>query len=332
MNSGHDTDPRAGSTRNVMWVGDDADAPAPADLDPMASAVLQRYVEAERQRSRRLLVWTATLLLFGSLLLFIVFVSIGIVVLGNSRRTAEAVNAVKAQNEVQAADVVNMGKRLGQVESAGEQVRKTVQQKEARQDQSDEVLKADLERFSRWIAANNARDGQWLSRLDMRVRELEEALKARDAEVAALKSRGGTERAGPAAAVAKGPGARDVPMQTNELPDTVSLDELTNTVFETAVTVVEGGPRGEISVVTFPNGDRYEGELKSGLCEGWGTYYYRNGDRFEGDFRNDMKHGEGNLHLSQRREVYRRLRARHEERPRHIPVPRRRQVCRRVPQ
>jgi len=51
--------------------------------------------------------------------------------------------------------------------------------------------------------------------------------------------------------------------------------------------------KGVISVVTFPNGDRYEGGFNKGLFSGWGVYYYHNGDRYDGEFSHDMKSGRG---------------------------------------
>ncbi len=55
---------------------------------------------------------------------------------------------------------------------------------------------------------------------------------------------------------------------------------------------------GDISVVTFPNGDRYEGSFNKGLFSGWGVYYYHNGDRYEGEFKSDMKSGRGTFTFS----------------------------------
>jgi hypothetical protein len=60
----------------------------------------------------------------------------------------------------------------------------------------------------------------------------------------------------------------------------------------------EQSSRSEISVVTFPNGDRYEGGFDKGLFSGWGVYYYHNGDRYEGEFDSDMKSGRGTFTFS----------------------------------
>jgi len=52
-------------------------------------------------------------------------------------------------------------------------------------------------------------------------------------------------------------------------------------------------PTGEVMLMTFPNGDKYEGEFRGGLFHGYGTLYSRNGDKYEGSFRDDVKNGRG---------------------------------------
>lgn len=77
-----------------------------------------------------------------------------------------------------------------------------------------------------------------------------------------------------------------------------------------------GSTYGGKGVLTFPNGDRYEGELESNLFHGFGVYlysegtkeeatwkngkkegkakvFYSNGDRFEGYYVNDLREGTG---------------------------------------
>jgi len=45
--------------------------------------------------------------------------------------------------------------------------------------------------------------------------------------------------------------------------------------------------------LTFPNGDRYEGEFKADLPHGHGVYKLSNGDKFEGKFKNGKLVGSG---------------------------------------
>jgi hypothetical protein len=43
----------------------------------------------------------------------------------------------------------------------------------------------------------------------------------------------------------------------------------------------------------FPNGDKYEGEMKNHLRNGKGVYTYQNGERYEGYFKDDLFDGKG---------------------------------------
>ena len=46
-------------------------------------------------------------------------------------------------------------------------------------------------------------------------------------------------------------------------------------------------------VYNYFNGDRYEGEFFEDVKDGFGIYYYKNGERYEGEFKNDQKEGHG---------------------------------------
>ena len=48
----------------------------------------------------------------------------------------------------------------------------------------------------------------------------------------------------------------------------------------------------------YSNGNKYEGEWKNSKREGYGIYYYYNGDKYEGGWKNDIKEGYGILYLS----------------------------------
>jgi hypothetical protein len=51
----------------------------------------------------------------------------------------------------------------------------------------------------------------------------------------------------------------------------------------------------ESYILSYTNGDKYEGEVINGIREGYGTYYYHNGDKYEGWWQNNKKHGMGTL-------------------------------------
>ena len=46
-------------------------------------------------------------------------------------------------------------------------------------------------------------------------------------------------------------------------------------------------------IYIYSNGDKYEGEFFGDEKDGYGIYYYKNGERYEGEFKEDKKHGHG---------------------------------------
>jgi hypothetical protein len=54
--------------------------------------------------------------------------------------------------------------------------------------------------------------------------------------------------------------------------------------------------RRENCVLSYTNGDKYDGEVVNGVREGYGTYFYHNGDKYEGMWINNKKHGMGTLY------------------------------------
>ena len=54
----------------------------------------------------------------------------------------------------------------------------------------------------------------------------------------------------------------------------------------------------KIRILKYSNGDKYEGEFKNGIREGYGIYYYSNGDKFEGEFKNEIREGFGVFYFS----------------------------------
>ena len=53
------------------------------------------------------------------------------------------------------------------------------------------------------------------------------------------------------------------------------------------------GRKNGYGVFTGPNGDRYEGGWSGGDINGYGRYVYPGGERYEGEYHNDNRHGYG---------------------------------------
>jgi len=47
------------------------------------------------------------------------------------------------------------------------------------------------------------------------------------------------------------------------------------------------------ATIKYSNGDKYIGDVKKGIQDGKGIYYFKNGDKFEGPFKNGKFNGEG---------------------------------------
>jgi hypothetical protein len=271
----------------------------PKTLDPVITmAAVQRFVESERYRTRRIFWWSVSGFLLILAAVVTTFIAVGVVVLKQTRKAAEIVDGVQAQTALYGAELVGMSSKVGRLQELQVLTRGTLEESEAQRLQEGRVLKTDLERFGRWIAASQDKAASTLESLQRRLVEVEAGSAAKEKQLQALRKQyedlealsrlGGTIAATGAPSVhvsVVAATASGVPSSTGAL-----------------AAVIEGrdgasppdiaAPR-DISVVTFPNGDRYEGEFRNGLFHGWGTYTYQKGDRYEGQFANDMKNGKG---------------------------------------
>ncbi len=276
----------------------------PKVLDPVVTmGVVQKYIETEQQRSRRVLFWMSTVFVFAALLILILFILIGMFLYQNSRKAVDISDSIRAQVASYGAEVIGISNKLSTLEAKDTQLNELVRSVENNRTEENKLFKTDLQRFSRWVESLNARDLKVLSELETRLREMQRTLEARDKELADMKSQYSAllASAGPTRGSLLAPSEREPVSkpETVDAPETditsVSTVGVFDAVLVSADTNLLAGiqPRGEVSVVTFPGGDKYEGEFKGGLLNGRGIYYYRNGDRYEGEFRNDMKSGVG---------------------------------------
>ena len=278
-----------------VWTRLDGSA-LPKVLDPVTTMeVVRRYVETERNRSRRILLWTSTLFLFIVFLVLVIFVSVGIYLLRNYKEVARKADEATAQTASYYVEVLGISNKINTVAVDIEQ--KTVKE--------DNLLKSEMERFGRWVATKKSSDTRTISLLEARLKDFSEEDEKRNAEFAELKARydslaeslknmtnelgrftkvrggglsSGAEAGLPESTDIEGEGA------TNQFARIESMIASMHSVSNRDL---------QISVVKFPNGDRYEGEIVNGLASGRGIYSYANGDRYEGEFRNDVKNGRG---------------------------------------
>jgi hypothetical protein len=290
----------------------------PSSLDPVVTlGAIQRYVQSERERSRRMVLWLSTVFLMALVVVAVVMVLIGLVVIRNSRRAVEIAERVQAYAASHLAGLASVSNRIVNLETAHLQIRDEIQNWEEVRAKDTEGMRADMENVNRGIAAGHAEVSQVVSSIEMRLAGLEHSATEERQELQSVKSQYEQMLATaslPAAAEGGDQAAAPLPpaeslMPADEQPDAgmslpssptgeVDLAALTNeAVFavEEEAPVTPPEPPMEISVVTLPNGDRYEGQFKEGLFNGWGTYFYHNGDRYEGLFRDDMKNGRGGL-------------------------------------
>lgn len=295
---------------------------------------LQRYVEDERSRNKQALLLTSTLFLFVVLLVLVMFLSVGIYVLRRTRETSTLVVDVRQQNKKQSLEINHIVGKLDKVVDLQSEVKDAVEVTEERRAQSARDVRKNLERFGKWVASGKSKDKQAIASLEERLRKIEKIKQNSTDEFAALREQYSqmqalleevkktreqaikkeklvavdtdsvdVERndaiAGAVAAIVTDDNAKD--FGSDNLPDNWMDGALASAedLLVSDVGIGEGkSSEGEISVVTFPNGDRYEGGFDKGLFSGWGVYYYSNGDRYEGEFKNDMKSGRGTFTFS----------------------------------
>ncbi len=279
-------------------------------LDGVSLDEVKRMVAAERSRNRRSVVWTSTLLLGIFLFFLVIFLSVGVYVMHLRNETGAALAGLRGQAGQQANALSGVSDRVAALETTQVDVDgllQRIESAEVERGRERDTLLADFDQFRRSQDAQNARREESLATLERRLEAMEAAAQGALAELRTdLDQRMGAAPApvhtgmpvfGNWVETPQAPGA-----PADAAPDLTAL-ELTDAALEAAGVFTlpdpedfaPGSERREIEVVAFPNGDRYEGELVSGIMHGWGIYTSANGDRYEGTFLEGFREGRGTL-------------------------------------
>lgn len=280
------------------------DAETPAAMGPVITMeVVQRYVEAERSRHKRVLLLTSIGSLFFVLLVLVLFVSIGIFVLSNARRAAEIAEGVEDRTAAFVTNVVGMSADLNTLAQKHENVAEAFEENVTAQSKDSAQLQTDLKRFSDWIASQNTRSEETFQALEYRLRQVEATAALRDKELLAIRDRY-EALAAQRQKAAETEREREQPLPDADfkpavprpedmpVPERIHVPEIRVSAAPPAVT---RSPSRDSSAVTFPNGDTYEGEFENGLFHGYGVYTFSNKNRYEGQFKSDVMSGDGTM-------------------------------------
>jgi len=274
-----------------------------SELDELRDAI-----HAEQGRSRRVMLWFITVFLFILLVVLAMFLFAGIFILRNSQEMVATVEEVGDLATVNAFHISGFTNRLSQIEGVQMRIAAKVNAAGTVQDKDIQELSDELRRHGKWITAKDNADERDKRNLNERLLKLGEqnAANARELEIIRKKldqfvSAGGVVVVPGEEGTAEMPAVAGPKRDKAEAADEGvisrdAVDEMFAKALEDiAVPVRQRAAPETISVVAFPNGDRYEGELSNGLMHGWGTYHSKSGDHYEGEFENDLKNGRGML-------------------------------------
>jgi hypothetical protein len=257
-------------------------------------------------RGNPALLWPIAAFLFVLLLLFALFLYTGVFVLRNSQGVVAALEDLQDQVAAGGFALAGVSNRLATLEGVQHRLIQKSAAESTRHDQAIDVLRGDVQRFSRWIAAREGIEERIRADVGAQVRvvnkaiaDLEQSVRRTEARMGELPTVDAIESAvnratqPPQSPVALG---ADETVPEVALLSQAAIEQFFADALAETTRLAEAVTRPsavEVSVVVLPNGDRYQGEMSGGLFSGWGRMAYKNGDTYEGHFEKDLKHGAG---------------------------------------
>jgi len=268
--------------------------------EAMTLSGLRDEMTFERARQRRVMGWFVTFFCMVMLIAVALVLMAGITVLRQAGEVLGSVDEMRDYVAVNTAQIGSMTNRFADIDRVQLSLATRLNALQASHEQANEQLVTDVRRQTRWTESKEAADERDKRSLNDRLLKMGEDM-AQSAAVLETVRRsldkfvaadGVVVVPAAAAAVPEAGGAA-----SSSLLDTFSAADI-DTLFETLQADVAVPARDKtvpttISVVSFPNGDRYEGEFRNGLMHGWGVYVSKLGDRYEGMFANDLRNGSG---------------------------------------
>ncbi len=269
---------------------------------------LREAISTEQGQGRRVMLWFITVFLFILLVVLAMFLFSGIYILRNSQQMVNAVEDVGDMATVNTFHLSSFTNRLAQIEGVQMRISAKLNSADFARGQGFDALASEQRKHAKWIDARDAAVERDKRNINDRLLKLGEQNAVNARQLAEIQKK--LDQFVSAGGVVVVPGNTTSKMSTTSAPgegdaaelvdfgiiSQESLDEMfTAALASVADPVRERDTPETISVVTFPNEDRYEGEFVNGLMHGWGSYTYKNGDCYEGEYANDLKQGRGTL-------------------------------------
>lgn len=283
----------------------------PSESDATLLSTWRDELALERAKQRRLMGWFVTFFAFIILIAVALMLMAGVTVLRQAGQVIDQVDEMRDYVAVNSARIASITNRFDEIERIQLSFSTRLSALQTAQEQSIEQLSTDVQRQFRWAEAKvdaDARDkrnrndrllsmgeeiAQTAAGLERVRRRLDKFVNAEGMVVVPAGS--DTERDAPTGTGASS-ASRDQATSILDTFSAASIDEIFEELQdEVATPVRDKSVPTTISVVSFPNGDRYEGEFRNGLMHGWGVYTSKQGDRYEGMFENDIRNGPGTL-------------------------------------